>query len=215
MNPGYLSWLLMVISMILFASGWKDVLMRGMTSRVILLFFVSWLIGLSLVISIPGGRVALWILVLVVLLSIVFWRIEGIVQKLHAISVGVLMGSISFFMQETIQLLPSLVFGNSELTAALVIGILAVTTIKLPSVQIASVSLGLLLGEVFFLYLHRKHVGLEFGSWKLQDRWWLTVFVTRGLSIGMSYVFLVGKYSVGGIAGVIKAGLKKRSGSRD
>lgn len=38
MNPGYLSWLLMIITIILFVSGWKDFLLRGITSRVILLF---------------------------------------------------------------------------------------------------------------------------------------------------------------------------------
>ncbi len=38
MNPGYLSLLLMVVTLILFASGWKDIIMRGITSKVILLF---------------------------------------------------------------------------------------------------------------------------------------------------------------------------------
>ncbi|NHN28743.1 hypothetical protein [Paenibacillus agricola] len=215
MNPGYLSWLLMVISLILFASGWKDILMRGMTSRVILLFFVSFLIGIPLFVTVPGGRVSLWLLILLGYAGLVLWKLDRLVNKLHVISVGILVGSLSFFMQETVYLFSSLVLGSLELTMALVVGLLVVMTLKLPSVQIAMLTVGLSLGEFFYLYIHQKHTGMELGSLKLLDRWWLNVFITRGLSMVMRGIFLAGKQSLAFVTAIIKLSLKNKLGNKE
>jgi hypothetical protein len=199
--------------MILFASGWKDILMRGMTSRVILLFFVSWFIGMRLFLAVPGGSFSLWVAFLLVYAVVVLWKLDGMIHKLYAISVGVLIGSLSFFMQEMVYMIPSMIFGSLELTMALMIGLLVVATIKLPSVQVAVLSMGLVLGDLYFLYIHRKHAGMDFGSLKLLDRWWLNVFVTRGLSIVMVYTLLAGKYGIISITNTVKSSLKKKLGN--
>ncbi|SFK92204.1 hypothetical protein SAMN03159341_102165 [Paenibacillus sp. 1_12] len=212
MNPGYLSWLLMIITMILFASGWKDLLLKSVPSKVILLFFVTWIIGTYLVIPLPLGTLAVWVPVLLLWVICILWRLPGaLLSKLHIVSVGALMGSLSFFMQETVQLMPASIYGNMELVMALAIGVLAVTTIKLPSAQIAAVSIGLLLGEGYFLYISRRHFSMELGSLTLQDRWWLTLVVTRSLSIGLMYTLLAGKHGIIGMKNVIKASVKKIS----
>lgn len=216
MNPGYLSWLLMIITIILFVSGWKDFLLRGITSRVILLFFVLWIIGNCLVISLPFGTLAVWVPVLLIMVIFILWRLPGaLYHKLHIISVGALMGSLSFFMQETVQLMPASIYGNLELAMALSIGVLAVITIKHPAAQIAAISIGLLLGEGYIIYINKRHVGIELGSLRLQDRWWLTLVVTRSLSIGLMYAFLAGKHGIISMTNVIKAGVKKISSKDD
>jgi hypothetical protein len=215
MNPGYLSWLLMVISIILFASGWKDVLMSGMTSKVILLFFVSTLVCMQVNFTFPNGKFSLWVAVLLTGGLFTLWRLEGLINKLHAISVAILISSISLFMQETAYMFPSLVFGSMELTMALIIGILVAMTIKSPSVQVAVLSIGLVLSEVYYVYIHSKQTGIELGSLKLLDRWWLHIFIARGLSTLTKYIFLAGRQSLISIKNRIRLNLKKKLGSKE
>jgi hypothetical protein len=210
MNPGYLSWLLMVISVILFASGWKEVLIRGITSKVILLFFVSWFIGMSFTFAIPGGSIAFSVVILLFIIGGALWQVNGIMLKLHAISIGILLGSVSFFMLETVQMTPVLLYRSPELSMALFIGLLAAVSIKLPSVQLASVSIGLLLGEAYFRYMHRRHVGLELGSLLFQDRWWLTVYMTRILSIMIICMLKIVRSGLSRMTSGMKSGLKNK-----
>lgn len=179
-------------------------------------FFVLWIIGNCLVISLPFGTLAVWVPVLLIMVLCILWKLPGaLYHKLHIISVGALMGSLSFFMQETVQLMPASIYGNLELAMALSIGVLAVITIKHPSAQIAAISIGLLLGEGYIIYINKRHVGMELGSLRLQDRWWLTLVVTRSLSIGLMYTFLAGKHGMIRMANVIKAGVKKINNKND
>jgi hypothetical protein len=195
MNSGYLSLLFIVISLILFVSGWKDVLVRGITTKVILLFFVSWLIGMETAAIFPLGRIGLWVFVLLAMIVAVIYRSEGILFKMHVLSVGVLLGSISFFLLETIHLIPSMILVSTEISMAIVIGLLASAMFKDTAVQLAAVSIGLLLGETFFRFVHRDHISFQLGSANLQDRWWLTVYTTRGISLLVACMILISKKS--------------------
>lgn len=210
MNPGYLSILLLVVSLILFASGWTDFLMRGITSKVILLFFVSWLGTMELWITLPGVRIGLWVAVVAILILGVVWRCRGIMYKMHVLSVGILLGSVSFFLQETIHLFPSMVFGSIELSMAIVVGFLVSSLIKLPAVQLAALSLGLLLGEAYFRYVHKSHIGFQLGTAILQDRWWLTVYMTRGISLLLGSLVMISKRSMSWVAAEIKKRVRFR-----
>ncbi len=195
MNPGYLSLLLMVVSLILFASGWKDIIMRGITSKVILLFFISWLISMNFSLPIAGGRVCLCLGVLLICILCVLWRVHGNVYRVHLLSVGALLGSISFFMLETIHLVPRLVLGSTEISMALAIGVLLSLLTRHPAAQVASLSIGLILAEWYHGYLHRNYSGFQLGFQSFQDRWWLTLSITRTISLTLMAVALTCKKS--------------------
>ncbi|WP_028548686.1 hypothetical protein [Paenibacillus sp. UNC451MF] len=196
MNPGYLSLLLMVVTLILFASGWKDIVMRGITSKVILLFFISWLICMNLSVPVGGGRISLCFGVLLITILYVLWRVHGTVYRVHLLSVGALLGSISFFMLETIHLVPKLILGSSEISMGLTIGLLVSLLTRQPAVQIASLSIGLMLAEVYHGYLHRNYLGFQLGFQTFQDRWWLTLFITRTFSLVLLFSMQACKKSV-------------------
>ncbi|PZE21964.1 hypothetical protein [Paenibacillus xerothermodurans] len=206
MNAGYLSLLFLVVSLILLASGWKDLLVRGITTKVILLFFVCWIASMQLSLVLPGARIGLWVVVLFAVIACVVYRCRGRLLKLNILSVGMLLGSVSFFLLETIHLLPSIMIGSTELSMALLIGLLVSAIFRSASVQIAVVSLGLLIGESLFRLAHREHMAFHLGSAVLQDRWWLTIYTTRGISLLIASVVLVLTRSVHWAA----AGIRKR-----
>ncbi|TDF99328.1 YphA family membrane protein [Paenibacillus piri] len=206
MNPGYLSFVLLVVSLILYASGWTDFLMRGITSKVILLFFILWIVSMETSVSLMQIRVSLWAVMLLAIAAVVLWRSHGILHKLHLVSAAVLIGSVSFFLQETIHLMPALVLGSAELSAALLIGLLVSALVKLPAAQLAVISIGLLLGETYYRYVHKGHLEFHLGSALLQDRWWLTVYAARMLSVMLACLVLISRKSLLWIV----SGIRKR-----
>src|SRR6478736_3334615 len=52
MNAGYLSLILLCITLILFASGWKELYVRSISHKGMLLFFALWIVGSCFSVSI-------------------------------------------------------------------------------------------------------------------------------------------------------------------
>jgi hypothetical protein len=183
MNPGYLSLVLLVVSLILFASGWKDIILRGITHQSLLLFFVSMLFVMPLAGTVGSCRV-FFTVPLLVLCSIRIWmRNPGWLYRIHSFSVSLLLGSVTFFLKETLHLMPSMILINKNVTTALFIGLLSAGLTRLPLYQVANVTLGLLIGESMFLYTHRVQMPLVLGGAAFQDLWWSAVFAARGCSL--------------------------------
>ncbi|OXM88084.1 YphA family membrane protein [Paenibacillus rigui] len=211
MNSGYLSLVLMVVTLILFASGWKDSISRGITNKVILLFFVSWIIGMKFPLVFAFGQCSPIILLLCLVIIGALWRAHGQMYRLHLISIGILLGSVTFFMLEALHLVPFLVIINQDTSIALVVALLVSFMTRNTAVQIAVASMGLLIGETYYRYLHREHIGFQLGNLAFQDRWWLTVFLARGISLVLAGIVTSCKKSIQWII----QGIRRRSGGRE
>ncbi|MCZ8520556.1 MULTISPECIES: YphA family membrane protein [Paenibacillus] len=183
MNPGYLSLLLIVVSVILIASGWKDVLIRGITRTSLLLFFMGWLLGIQWTWESGRWELNAVLPVLAALFLGVLLRSRGFLLKLHLLSVGLLLGSVHFFLKETLPLAPMLVLISPEWTTALLVGLLGAVLLRSPTGQIGSVTLGLLLGEAMDWYAHKEAWTGTIGGALFQDGWWLTVYAVRTSSM--------------------------------
>ncbi|WP_281886884.1 hypothetical protein [Paenibacillus sp. YYML68] len=183
MNAGYLSLLLVVVALILVLSGWKDILLRGMTPTSLLLFFVLWIVLLPLSFEWQSiqfsGSAILWIGIL----SYVFVSMRGSLLRFHLISVSLLLSSVYFFLKETIHLMPTIMIWNATFTTALMVGVLAAGLLRQPGLQIAAITAALLLGESMSLYAHRDTAIVVIGHAGAQDLWWLSIFTARAVSL--------------------------------
>ncbi|CAG7641375.1 hypothetical protein ACFQI7_11760 [Paenibacillus allorhizosphaerae] len=183
MNAGYLSFVLIVVSLILFASGWKDILIRGISHSRLLLFFVAWVIAFRWSMEWNGMQIYGVAPLLLFTALFVFLRSYEAFQRLHALSVGLLLGSIFFFLKETIHLMPALIVYSSSVTIALISGTMVSVALRRPAVQIAAISLGFVTGEAMYAYSHHNQTHVSLGGTSFQDLWWLTVFAARGISL--------------------------------
>lgn len=190
MNAGYLSFVLIVVSLILFASGWKDIIIRGIAHSSLLLFFVAWFLLFHWSFEWNGVRIYGTAPLLLAVSVIVFSRSYESFQRLHALSVGLLIGSVYFFLRETLHLIPALILYSNTVTIACIAGGLAAFTLRRPTVQIAAVSLGLVTGEGMYAYSHHNQAYVGLGGAAFQDLWWLTVFAARGCSLVLQQVML-------------------------
>ena len=188
MNPGYMSLLLIVVTLILLASGWKDTIIRGIAHRSLLLFLCCGL-RWRLADCRQGRRECTaafrywreW-------LSSCCTRTERRLYQLHIVSVSMLLASVAFFLLETVHIAPAIMVMNAEWTVALYLGLMSAVLLKSPAAQLAALSLGLVGGEWLHWYAHRAQVPHDIGGRGFQDMWWMTVAVSRGLSLALQSV---------------------------
>lgn len=188
MNAGYVSLLLIVVSLILFASGWKGIILRGITQLSLLLFFIAWLLLLRWSFTLDQWRVFGCIPLLLAVSFLVILGTRGGLLRLHLFSVGLLLGSVYFFMKETIHLIPAFMVLSPEWTMAIFNGLLVSALLRWPAFQVAALSLGLVIGEVMFAYSHREQSDIVLGHAGFQDVWWLTLYAARGSSLALESV---------------------------
>ncbi|OPH60894.1 hypothetical protein BC351_17025 [Paenibacillus ferrarius] len=183
MNSGYLSLILLSITMILFASGWKDLYVRSISHKGMLLFFVSWLVLSRLAITVRHVHVQL-VYVEVFLISLgILYATRGFIHKLHLLSIGLLLGSLHFLLQQLLEMDPILIVRNSQWDIALLLSMVVVILQRKASDQIAALSIGYLLGDMYQAGIHPVNGYHQLGNAMFQDQWWLSVFAARTVTI--------------------------------
>jgi hypothetical protein len=178
MNPGFLSIVLLIIALILLTSGWMDVLLRSMPHKGILLFFMLWFGLCRVTIALPTFKLNATFVLVAALASIIWLRTRGAGAKLHMLSVGLLLGSFHFLLRELFDKDPILIIARSDLDIAVLFGLITVVLQRSVALQLACLSLGMALGELYDAFLHRTPSAF-LGSPSFQDEWWAAVFVSR------------------------------------
>ncbi|MCZ8512920.1 hypothetical protein O9H85_10915 [Paenibacillus filicis] len=183
MNEGYLTLLLMLVALILFASGWKDIILRGITRTSLLLFFVFWAVAMRWSFHWHDWQIDGCVLLLSVTVVWGLRHTHGWLLRTHVLSVGLLLGSVAFFLKESLHVLPGLLLAGSTYTEAAFTGSLAAVLLRRPFAQLAALSLGLLTGDLLYGVSHHEHKPVRWGDAGFQDNWWEAVFLTRGISL--------------------------------
>ncbi|WP_052487116.1 YphA family membrane protein [Gordoniibacillus kamchatkensis] len=185
MNPGFLSLILLVIALILLSSGWKDVLLRSISHKGILLFFIAW-VGLSKwTVTVQHFKLSGPFL-LVSALAVCLWLgTEGAAAKLHALSIGLLLGSFHFLLQELFEIDPILIVSRADVDIAVLVGLITLVLQRSVSLQLACLSIGLATGTLYGVLFRHKTGIMTLGGPSFQDQWWTAVFVSRCATVLM------------------------------
>ncbi|WP_189014264.1 YphA family membrane protein [Paenibacillus marchantiophytorum] len=207
MNSGYLSLILLCITMILFASGWKDVYIRSISHKGMLLFFASWLVLSRVAITIGHVHVQLvYVVILLICLGILYVT-QGFIHKLHLLSIGLLLGSFHFLLHQLLEMDPILIVRNSQWDVALLLALVVVILQRKASEQIAALSIGYLLGDVYQASIHPVNGLHHLGNAAFQDQWWLSVFAARTVTIILQATYQ-------GCRNVVKSWMDRKGGWR-
>ncbi|MFC0214877.1 hypothetical protein ACFFK0_20935 [Paenibacillus chartarius] len=180
MNPGILSLVLLVIALILLASGWKDVILRSISHKGILLFFVLWLGTSRITVSHDTYKLNLSFILIAGLAVTLLLRSSGVLAKLHVVSIGLLLGSFYFLLKELLSKDPVLIVSRPDVDIAVVLGLVAVLLRRSVALQLACLSMGLVLGELYGVIWAHKAGTSVLGSASFRDQWWVALFVARG-----------------------------------
>ncbi|MBP1961988.1 YphA family membrane protein [Paenibacillus aceris] len=207
MNSGYLSLILLCITLILFASGWKELYVRSISHKGMLLFFALWLVGSSFSITIKQVHIQL-VYILVFLISVgILYVTQGFIHKLHLLSIGLLLGSLHFLLQQLLEMDPILIVRNSDWDIAILLAFIAVVLQRSALEQIAAISIGYLLGDMYQAGIHPVGGYHHIGHSTFQDQWWLSVFTARTMTIILQAVY-------NGCRSVIRSWMERKGGWR-
>lgn len=193
MNPGYLSLILTSVTIILLVSGWKDYVLRNISHKVILVFFISWFGSSLFTITIAEQKVNGVIAVLVLLSAIILQNESGLLVRVHLLSLGLLLGSIYFMLQEIMHLNLIPMISVLHVDTAVLIALLVAAALRNLLQQIAVITIGFLVGESFYIYVNHNFSPIVFGGSLFQDRWWLSIISVRIVTLCLESVLHVGK----------------------
>jgi len=205
MNSGYLAFLLLGITLILFGSGWKELYVRSISHKGILLFFVGWAVCSRFTIPWHGVRINLAAGWLAVASVAIIYVTAGIVPKLHLLSLGLLLGSFHFLLHQVLEMDPVLVVGKGGLDASLLLAVLALLLQRQELAQIGCLTIGFLLGEGYRTLMHRGVAVPVYGGPEFQDEWWLAVFAARTMTVVLQALYA-------GCSSLLKGWFNRRGG---
>lgn len=194
LNPGYLSFLLISMFLILLSSGWKDILAKGLSRFIIFFFFAGWIMLSFFHISVEGVTVSLE---LPFLIAVAFAGLRSLRQPIllaHVISAGLLIGMFDFLLLELDGYMPWFSFGGSLTETVVFPAAISLMTGLRVIQQFVCLSLGLSAGEILHQVLrYSKGMPIHLGGAGFQDHWWMTFGLTRICSVVFEYGC---KYSV-------------------
>jgi hypothetical protein len=180
-NPGYLSWILVSISLILLASGWKRVLLGRIPDAGIFAFFAAWCILVFAEAEVgPGLKINLAVLPIAALFLVYLRRRRGNAKLLHLISACLFLASVQYFLKRIAELDPHLLPYDASLVSALAAALFALVWTRDPEEQIAGISFAALASHSLYWLSHREYLPLiPFGNMAFHDEWWLAAVSAR------------------------------------
>lgn len=183
MNPGYLSYLLFCILIILLACGWKEQIIKGVSHQGILIFLISWLFCSVINVELFGSyRMNMcYLMLLVVTLWIVF-RVRAWTEVSHFISVGLLLVAAYILLKQLFSIDPIIIKEYSFFYISFFLCLMTSVFVRHPLQQVATITIGLFVGEAGYIYLREGHLPFHFGQPRLYDQWLLVFLGTRFLS---------------------------------
>ncbi|MDB5053796.1 MAG: hypothetical protein JWM44_1846 [Bacilli bacterium] len=184
MNPGYLTIFVVCTTVILLASGWKDVLLGEISRKAIFIFLSGWLFFSMFTVpfSLHMMRIQLNLtfLFLFVYCLVYLASLHHVVARMQMLLVALIICLIDFILQQA----ATLPLGTNVLLLSLV----TICLQKGPKKQIFSLLLGLLCGNVLSIVTLHRTQPILLANQRLQDMWWLALLMTRALSILFKYI---------------------------
>jgi hypothetical protein len=184
MNPGYLTIFVVCTTVILLASGWKDVLLGEISRKAIFIFLSGWL--LFSMFTVPFNlhliqiQLNLTFLFLFAYCLVHLASLPHVVARMQMLLVALIICLMDFILQEA----ASLPLGTNVLLLSLV----TICLQKGPNKQIFSLLLGLLCGNVLSIVTLNRTQPILLANQRMQDMWWLALLMTRALSILFEYL---------------------------
>jgi|GEM_PF-1244120 hypothetical protein len=190
MNDGFLSYLLLLTSAILLASGWKEALARDVKTPALIMFYFTWCAGLFWTVPIFRNGYAQGVCVAILLLLAGVARRTRPVDLFYLAASGGLIGAAGCFIRGLYASDPVLILYDPTIDIALVCAVLAWTVSRETTHQAAVVTLVLLMVDVAGAREALSSPGLTYtlAAPAFQDGWWLALCAARILSLAGEWI---------------------------
>jgi hypothetical protein len=179
MNPGYLTFILVSVILILLACGWRDALLPGVSNKRLVLFFTVWLCGNGIVLSLGSVRLNLSYAVIAGLTVVLLKTTGNVKQLLGFVMVSLLIAACDYLFLEMYSVNPFMTVFGTRADIALILGLIILLLNRHPYRQMLVLSLALLLGEAWYQVSQIATKPVKLGTADFMDEWWLSIFAVR------------------------------------
>jgi hypothetical protein len=175
MNPGYMTFVVLLTISILLGSGRKDYIFKGLSYKSIVFFVAGWIICSFIKLHIHVQNLdiqfsAAFIFLLLFSLYLMM-RLKSALERLNLITVSLMLCLLDFTFREA----TGLAMEYRAIFLALAVAGLQKSTTK----QLACLLLGFLCSNIFRLSVHHRTRSLLLADQSYQDLWWLTLLLSR------------------------------------
>jgi hypothetical protein len=175
MNPGYMTFVVLLATGILLSSGWKDYFFNGLSYKSIVFFMAGWLTCsfYKFHFYLPNIDIQLNLAFVFLLLfsGYLLIRLKSSLERLNIITVSLVLCLLDFTFREA----SGLAMEYIAIWLALAVACLQ----KSPTKQLASLLLGFLCSNVLSIIAHQHTQIFQLADQSYQDLWWFTVLLSR------------------------------------
>jgi hypothetical protein len=183
MNPGFLSYILLTLSLILIGFGFRQPAIGEGSARAALWFCLAWIAAAALDWRAGGWSGTLTYAPLLALAASALTSPFGAKDAATALSFASLVGAIFSLVQLVERLDPLAIALHSALDPIVLTAILVVCYTRRASTQLALLSIALVVNDAYMALLYAEWRPARFGGREFQDAWWLTAVTTRAMSV--------------------------------
>ncbi|WP_135551566.1 hypothetical protein [Paenibacillus cymbidii] len=200
MNPGTISFVLISAALIFVLSGWKDVWLKGLSLRFILLFLAAWSVLAFFELDFAGYTIHLAVLPVAAFAAVAVMQAGSPAALARYCGVGGMLGALLFMLHESTRLAPAFAIVHQDLDPALLVSLLLVIFYRQPKQQLTALSIGWLVAGLFTLMLHRQQPSVSLGDLHAQDEWWLMAWMSRLMAVTVEQTYKTMKRTIAGWA---------------
>jgi hypothetical protein len=179
MNPGYMTFIVLVTIGILLGSGWKDYIFKGLSYKSIVFFVAGWIICSFIKLNIhvlnldiQSNAASIYLLLFSLYLMM---HLKSALERLNLITVSLMICLLDFTFREATGLAMEYI--------AICLALAAVGLQKSLTKQLACLIIGFLCSNIFSLVIHHRTRTLLLADQSYQDLWWLTVLLSRLIAV--------------------------------
>jgi hypothetical protein len=180
MNPGYLSYIALTVSLILICFGWRSHAIGSSSTGAAVLFCAGWIVSASMEWSLPFGIAGTFAYVPLLLFTYrIFLSSLPRREFASAFSFALLLGAVVSLVQLIQAVDPQLIAFHPVLDPILLLCVLTISYTRNPSLQLVMVSISLLLNDAYMAHLYRAWEPAFLGDRVFQDSWWAAAVSVR------------------------------------
>ncbi|HZG57483.1 YphA family membrane protein [Paenibacillus sp.] len=189
MNAGFLSYIILTLSLILIGFGWRAQAIGNGSGKAAAVFCLAWIVGAASDWR-YGGATGTFVYVPLLALGAHAVRTSSSWKETASIaSFGCLLGAVFSLVQLLETLDPLVIVLHPSLDPVLLVGLLVAAYVRMPAAQLALLSIALVVNDVYMGSLYAEWQPAALGDREFQDAWWLGAATARAATVfGVSAV---------------------------
>jgi len=204
MNPGFLSYILLTLSLIFIGFGWKPHAIGGASARAALWFCLCWIVAAAVVWHAGAWSGTLAYAPLAALAAFALRSPLPGKDAATALAFGCLLGAMYSLVQLVERVDPLAIVLHPTVDPLLLIALLAVCYTRRASIQFALLSVALIVNDAYMALLYAEWQPAFFGGRAFQDGWWAAATAVRCASVAATAAVVRARREGGRIRGWLR-----------